>query len=297
MSDFSISFSEVKSNQQYNSLKSKTEAQSLSDVSIFSADNNPDNAPKTLTKEELKAQKKRQKAEAKAERKRIANTPDGVIQGGKQGSTAGDCWLLAEMNSMSKTDWGKKALKEAITTDDEGNFTVHFKGINKDIKITKKEFEKAQKNSDYSSGDADALLLEIAVERHFSETNLNNGSIKGNDLAGEDSLQYLLTGKKGRQTYQSHEMEIVLKAMGEKSENNNGISATYIYHDNNPDNAGDMDHAMSIQRVILDDKGNIDKVVVLDSYHPEKTQELSYKTFINNVKLFGYVTTPEEKSK
>ena len=261
MSDFSISFSEVKSNQQYNSLKSKTEAQSLSDVSIFSADNNPDNAPKTLTKEELKTQKKQQKAEAKAERKRIANTPDGVIQGGKQGSTAGDCWLLAEMNSMSKTDWGKKALKEAITTDDEGNFTVHFKGINKDIKITKKEFEKAQKNSDYSSGDADA------------------------------------TGKKGRQTNQSHEMEILLKAMGKNPENNNGISATYIYHDNNPDNAGDMDHAMSIQRVILDDKGNIDKVVVLDSYHPEKTQELSYKTFINNVKLFGYVTTPEEKSK
>jgi hypothetical protein len=66
MSDFSISFSEVKSNQQYNSLKSKTEAQSLSDVSIFSADNNPDNAPKTLTKEELKAQKKTTESRSKS---------------------------------------------------------------------------------------------------------------------------------------------------------------------------------------------------------------------------------------
>ena len=295
MSDFSINFSEIKFKQTYSNLQPKSDTQSsLSDVSIFSADNNPDNNPRTLTKEEQKAQKKQQKEEAKAERKRIANTPDGIIQGGKQGSTAGDCWLLAEMNSISKTDWGQKALKEAITTDDEGNFTVHFKGINKDIKITKKEFEKAQKNSDYSSGDADVLLFEIAVERHFKETKLNNGTIKGNDLAGEDSLQYLLTGKKGRQTNKAQEMEIVLKAMGENPENNKGISATYIYHDNNPDNAGDMDHAMSIQRVILDENGNIDKVVVLDSYHPDKPQTLSYKTFKNEVKLFGYVTNPEE---
>ena len=137
-------------------------------------------------------------------------------------------------------------------------------------------------------------MFEIAVERHFKETKLNNGTIKGNDLAGEDSLQYLLTGKKGRQTNKAQEMEIVLKAMGENPENNKGISATYIYHDNNPDNAGDMDHAMSIQRVILDENGNIDKVVVLDSYHPDKPQTLSYKTFKNEVKLFGYVTNPEE---
>ena len=53
-----------------------------------------------LTKEEKKAIK----AAQKAERERIKNTPDGIIQGGKQGSSAGDCWLLAQMNSMSKTD-------------------------------------------------------------------------------------------------------------------------------------------------------------------------------------------------
>lgn len=295
MSDFNINFSEIKSKPQYSNLNSRSETQSsLSDVSIFSADNKPDNEPKPLTKEEQKVQKKQQKEEAKAERKRIANMPDGIIQGCRQGSTAGDCWLLAEMNSISKTDWGKKVLKDAITTDEEGNFTVHFNGIDKDITITKQEFEKAQKNSDFSSGDADALLYEIAVERHFSETNLNNGTIKGNDLAGEDSLQFLLTGKKGRQTNQTQEMEIVLKAMGENPENNKGISATYIYHDNNPDNAGDMDHAMSIQRVILDKDGNVDKVVVLDSYHPDKPQTLSYKSFKNSVKLFGYVTNPKE---
>ena len=198
------------------------------------------------------------------------------------------------MNSMAKTDWGKEAFKNGISTDEDGNYIVHFKGVHKDIKITKEDFKKAQNDSDYSSNDADALLYEIAVERHFQEENINNGSIKGNDLAGEDSLQYLLTGRKGRQVSKVEQFEPILKAMGEKPENNNGISATYIYHDNNPDNVGDIDHAMSVQQVLLDENGGIDKVIVLDSYHPDKPQTLSYKTFKNNVKLFGYVTTPKE---
>ncbi len=295
MSEFNVSFSKFNTKQMDGSVsQSQISSSSTTDVSIFSAKEFPDDAPKTLTKEEIKAQKKKQKEEEKAEKKRIANTPDGVIQRGKQGSDAGDCWLLAQMNSMSKTDWGKEAFKNAITNDEEGNYNVHFKGINKDIKITKKEFDKAKGSSNYSSGDADVLLYELAVERHFQETNLNNGTIRGNDLAGEDSLQYLLTGRKGRQTKQEQEMELVLKAMGSDPENNNGISATYIYHDNHPDNVADMNHAMSVQQVILDEKGNVDKVVVLDSYSPNETKTLSYKAFKNDLKLFGYVTAPKE---
>ena len=91
-------------------------------------------------------------------------------------------------------------------------------------------------------------------------------------------------------------MEIVLKAMAENPDNNNNFSATYIYHDNNPDNVGDIDHAMSVQQVILDYKGEIDKIIVLDSYHPDKPQTINYKTFKNNIKLFGYTTTPKEQN-
>lgn len=295
MSEFNVSFSKFNTKQMDGSVsQSQISSSSTTDVSIFSAKEFPDDPPKTLTKEEIKAEKKRRKEEEKAEKKRIANTPDGVIQRGKQGSDAGDCWLLAQMNSMSKTNWGKEAFKNAITTDVDGNYNVHFKGINKDIKITKKEFDKAKGSSDYSSGDADVLLYEIAVERHFQETNLNNGTIRGNDLAGEDSLQYLLTGRKGRQTKQEQEMEIVLKAMGSDPENNNGISAVYVCRNNNPDNVIDMHHALSVQQVILDEKGNVDKVVVLDSYSPNETKTLSYKSFKNDLKLFGYVTAPKE---
>jgi len=295
MGEFNISFSKINSKTLSSNISgSQISNNSPSGVSIFSADELPDDKPKALTKEEIKAEKKRLKQEEKAEKKRISTIPDGIIQGGKQGSTAGDCWLLAEMNSMAKTDWGKEAFKKAIFVGDNGDYIVHFKGVNKDILITKKEFEKAQKDSDYSSNDADALLYEIAVERHFQNEKINNGSIKGNDLAGEDSLQYLLTGHKGRQTQNIKEMEIVLKAMGANQENNNEISATYIYHDNNPENTGDIDHAMSIQQVILDNNGNLDKIIVLDSYHPDKPKTLSYKSLKNNIKLFGYVTSPKK---
>ena len=290
MGEFNISFSQVKANTSTNTSVNTETKNENGDVSIFSTNETPDNKPKALTKEEKKALEKKQKEEAKAEKKRIANNPDGIIQGGKQGRDAGDCWLLAQMNSIAKTDWGKKALSEAISTDENGDYTVHFKGVDKDIKITKKEFEKAQKSSSYSSGDADALLLEIATERHFKETNLNEGSIRGNNLEGEDSLQYLLTGNKGRETTQPQAMEIILKEMGKNPENNNNISATYIYEDKNPDNVQDMNHAMSIQQVILDENGEIDKVIVLNSYHPDKPETLSYKQFKNNnIKMFGYV--------
>ena len=255
------------------------------DTSIFG--NNLIEDKKTLTKEEIKAAKKAKKEAEKAERERIKNTPDGIIQGGQQGSSAGDCWLLAQMNSMSKTDWGKKAFKDAITKEQDGSFTVHFKGIDKDVKISQKEFKKAQKNSYYSSGDADPLLLELAVEKHFKETNLNEGTISGNSLAGKDSLQYLMTGNLGRETTSREVAEIILKEMGKDKENNAGFSATYIYYDKEQTSGG-TSHAISVQSVNLNDKGEIKDVVLLDSYNPDRPYKKDYRTFMDEMQLFGF---------
>lgn len=245
-----------------------------------------------LTKEEKKAIK----AAQKAERERIKNTPDGIIQGGKQGSSAGDCWLLAQMNSMSKTDWGKEALQNAITQEKDGSFTVHFEGAKKDIKISQDEFKKAQKNSDFSSGDADALLLEIAVEKHFKAENINDGSIKGNDLAGEDSLQFLLTGSKGLQTTQEQYYEPILQLMGQNPEDNAGIAATYTFFDKNQGPDG-TSHVLSVQQVILDKKGKVKEVVLLDSYRPSVTFTKSYGQFASELQGFGFTTPPKLSQK
>lgn len=292
MNEINIAFTQVRTISNGTN-KTVSQNQSQEDESIFTTSKTvTDNQADILTKKEQRAKRKQEKAEAKAEKKRIANTPDGVIQGGRQGSSAGDCWLLAQMNSMAKTDWGKELFKNAITTNKDGSYTVHFKGVEKDITITKKEFEKAN-NSYYSSSDADALLIELGVEKHFQETKLNNGTIYGNDLAGEDSLQYMMTGKKGRQTNQSEEIDIVLKSMGQNSENNNNISAIYISRNYDHQGSNDMHHVVSVNKVILDEDGNIDKVVLLDSYHPDSPKTINYKTFKNELKMFGYTTKPQ----
>lgn len=284
-----ISISKLGLQQKQNatsSVQAKTE-----DTSIFG--NNLIEDKKTLTKEEIKAEKKAKKEAEKAERERIKNTPDGIIQGGRQGSNAGDCWLLAQMNSMSKTPWGKKAFKDAITKEQDGSFTVHFKGIDKDVKISQKEFEKAQKNSYYSSGDADPLLLELAVEKHFKETNLNEGTISGNSLAGKDSLQYLMTGNLGRETTNRDVAEMILKSMGQDKENNNGISATYVYYDKEQGSGG-TSHAISVQSVNLNDKGEIKDVVLLDSYKPDRPYKKDYRTFMDEMQLFGFTRITQQ---
>ena len=282
----SVNFSQNQSKTSTSSVTTTSE-----NTSIFGNNIVKDEKVK-LTKEEKQAIK----AAQKAERERIKNTPDGIIQGGKQGSSAGDCWLLAQMNSMSKTDWGKKALKNAITQEKDGSFTVHFEGAKKDIKISPEEFKKAQKNSDFSSGDADALLLEMAVEKHFKAENINGGSIKGNDLAGEDSLQFLLTGSKGLQTTQEQYYEPILKLMGQNPENNAGIAATYTFYDNNQGPSG-TSHVLSVQQVVLDKKGKVKEVVLLDSYRPDVTFTKSYGQFVRELQGFGFTIPPKSPQK
>lgn len=271
------------SNNSSQNFLSTTKAETSS-VSIFT----DSSATKKLTKEE----KKEQRAKEKARREEIRNNPDGIIQGGKQGSTAGDCWLLAQINSMSKTDWGKEALKNAITKEADGSFTVHFNGINKDIKVSAEEFKKGQRNSDFSSGDADPLILEIAVEKHFKAENINSGSISGNDLAGEDSLQFLLTGAKGKQTAKEEYYKPILQLMGQNPEDNAGIAATYIYYDKNQGSGG-TSHAISVQKVILNDKGDVKDVILLDSYAPDRPFKKSYGQFASDLQAFGFTTKPK----
>lgn len=278
---------------QQNAPTSTSASSRTEEASIFG--NNLIKEDKELTKEEKqaikakeKAEKKAQKEAEKAERERIKNIPDGIIQGGKQGSTAGDCWLLAQMNSMTKTEWGKEALKNGITKEDDGSFTIHFKGVKKDISISQKEFEKAKKNNEYSSGDADALLYEVATEKYFKENNKNGGTIKGNGLAGDTSLQYLLAGIRGQHADNDELIESVLKTMAKSPKDNAGFTAMYIYEDKSPDSTGNVNHAVSVQQVILDDQGEIKDVVLLDSYRPDSPYKVPFGEFIHDKKGFGF---------
>ncbi len=143
---------------------------------------------------------------------------DGYIGDFKQGGI-GDCWMLSGLKAMACTPGGIAAIKQAITKNADGSITVNFKGVNGSYKITKEEFNKALndvtispdgvKEYRYSTGDADALIFELAVEKYrkdlladkYKDANIPNYAKivmdKQSPLDGGVSSQlfYMLTGK------------------------------------------------------------------------------------------------------
>lgn len=120
-----------------------------------------------------------------------AQIDEGVFQG-----TKGDCWLLSGVLSLSYTKDGRELIHNAIQKDKKGDYYVNFEGLGKTYKVTKEELNKANistyedslgiKNSKYSTGDDDMLLMELAVEKAVADkTNeipTNNGITGGSAI-------------------------------------------------------------------------------------------------------------------
>lgn len=142
---------------------------------------------------------------------------NGMIGDFKQG-TLGDCWLLSGLKSLSVTPIGVDIIRNSITQNEDGTVSVNFKGVNKSYTITEDEFNKARdeavvspdgvREKKYSSGDADVLLFEIAMDKLKNE--IAEGKVgfglpnyakivvnKENPIEGGagGQLYYLLTGK------------------------------------------------------------------------------------------------------
>lgn len=149
---------------------------------------------------------------------KISNTRQGMLK---------DDYLLSGLNSLSYSKIGKKAIKDAVHKDKDGNIVIKFKGINKEYTVTKQELKKASKkyvpdfdekgkvrgyDKKYSTGDGDVLAFELAFEKY--RTDLKEGKIEKDknipayayeyskndnnpiDLGTPNQLYYLLTGKK-----------------------------------------------------------------------------------------------------
>ena len=88
----------------------------------------------------------------------------------------GDCWLLSSLNSLSYTDAGKEIIKNAIKKNDDGTYTVNFKGVNTKVNITSEEIDAAKTSGKYSTKDDDMLLFELGFESVIKK--IENGEIK-----------------------------------------------------------------------------------------------------------------------
>ena len=99
---------------------------------------------------------------------------DGEINASEQGK-AGDCGLISAINSLSCTEYGREAIKNAISVDANGNVTVTFKGIDRSYTVSANELA----NNRFTTGDTDVRAIEIAYEKMMKE--VNNGTLVKND--------------------------------------------------------------------------------------------------------------------
>lgn len=86
------------------------------------------------------------------------------IEASSQGKI-GDCWLLAGLNSLSFSKEGKEIIKDSIINNGDGTYKVYFKGVKVSCKVTTEDLDKARASKNYSTGDDDVLLFEIAAEK------------------------------------------------------------------------------------------------------------------------------------
>lgn len=93
---------------------------------------------------------------------------NGVLENSEQGRI-GDCWLHSQVNALKDTDFGKDAIKNAIQKNEDGSYTVKFKGVNKSYTFSAEEIQSKIDENVYSKGDLDYKLIEMGVEKLYDE--------------------------------------------------------------------------------------------------------------------------------
>ncbi len=155
---------------------------------------------------------------------------DGDIDASTQSDTTGDCWLLTGLNSLSYSEGGAQAIKDAMTFNNDGSVTITFKGVGTSYTISAQDLARANNDSNYSSGDDDVLAFELAAEKlrndiasgkirfssdspyYVSDTTSGKTGTKSIDGGYTEQVYYLLTGKLSETSSDSGQIEKYLDA-------------------------------------------------------------------------------------
>ncbi|MBE7707505.1 MAG: hypothetical protein E7Z88_02235 [Cyanobacteria bacterium SIG27] len=121
---------------------------------------------------------------------------DGEIGNSKQGAT-GDCWLLAGVNALSYTQEGKKMISDALEY--KKGYTVVHTACG-DYVVSDEEVRLTKADRQYSDGDDDMIIFELAVEKIIDDVANGRVSI---DAEASDLLKNAVKGEQGTTTGKS----------------------------------------------------------------------------------------------
>jgi len=221
-----------------------------------------------------------------------------------QSKKQGDCWLLSDINALNQTEWGKKAIFDAVNPNPDGSVTIKFKGSpieQKEFNITAQEIEVARNSRYYSNGDDDMIAFEIATEKLSKIlvkkglanriTNFDNltdpksyiagGGVYFNDGHTLD-ISHLITGRKDVEVSFSQEIKVpdaILRYISDNTKTSSVCTFMSDYlierEEDAPIHGG---HAYAVKKIVY---GKY--VIVIDPYHADQTIKLSWEYFKNNI--------------
>src|SRR5579883_1061530 len=91
-------------------------------------------------------------------------SPNGVEQGG-----AGDCFFEASLSSLASTAQGQEAIKNMVTTNNDGTYTVKFPGDpNHPVTVTQQDLDKAKQgpNAQVQDMNGTMAIVETAFQKY-----------------------------------------------------------------------------------------------------------------------------------
>ena len=222
---------------------------------------------------------------------------DGKISATKQGSV-GDCWVLSGVNALASTQKGAQLIKDSITQNPDGSVTVTLKGVNKSYTYTPDEIgakDYPTENLQFSSGDIDMSLIEMAITDYRMELLKNNSSPKYASLSLASSQQPIkggyqfealkyLTGKLAQVVFKPEDLMSSL----ENIKNNNNKYAVTLGFKANDESIGTgkdvvSDHSYSLSRVTED------MVYVINPWDSTKEIACPKDKFIQNCRTMSLV--------
>lgn len=222
------------------------------------------------------------------------DTLNGEIEPTMQSLETGDCWLLAGVNSLNTTSWGKLIIKDALRPDGEGGAYVMLKGAQgeqKEFHVSIGDLDRALESDKYSVGDDDMLAIELAVEKYAKKlvasgmldkdiNNVLNGGIDRNMI-------YLLSGVQTHNFVRKDEnMDKALALI----QQNPGKYAVICAFQNDTENL-ECHHAYTLKEIKIDFNGN--KVAVLiNPQNSMQTKNVAYEEFRSNLRMMNVLDDP-----
>ena len=231
----------------------------------------------------------------------IVDAFDGESKDGQIGETkqvgTGNCWLLSGINALSYTEEGRQIIKDSLEYCD-GYTMVHLKGYGT-VVVQDKDVAQTKGSLQYSSGDDDMIIFELAIEQIMDE--IANGEImvdpdapwfieNSEDLEktkwGSSSTEggwvneliYYVTGKEGKNIKDKVEMKENLQAFEANGNKDLAMGASTSEDSKVKDINGDTvklagNHAYSIKEV----KDGV--VTVINPWDSSKEIKLDIDTF------------------